>query len=752
MPQKAGKGPAGGSQVRPSVEQYDCAVRHPVAQLFASVPAARCVPFNHGDLSRGLTTEADPVLPFSRKPHMAFANALDWLKLQQATVHATPPLPPAAPPAQPVRRSVPPSPQYLPVLGYRELIQRTGVEGTVQRIASSLGLSFDSEKRDLEPLLQRLTEFVQLLPASESHHHAQPGGLLIHLLEVARYALHFREGYRLPLGASPEDQMQHGARCSYAVLVGALLHDIGKPLADLKVELVCRHELRPWVPMAGSMNGQGGEWYRVDFPAPGERDYGAHSRLAIVLLQRVVPPASLSWLAQYPPVLHELAAYLSGETSSKDSALAKIVGDADRRSVAENLLAGPRTRFATARAVPLIERLMEGLRRLLAEGGVPLNRAGATGYCDGESLWCVAKTLAEAVRTYVASHEEQQRGAAGIPSDNNRLFDTWQEYGALVPTPEGGAIWTITVTIGAWQQTFTVLRFPLDRLYADPARYPRALPAASVQVIEVGAVPNPTAECVELTDEGVTEAHAELGPQTSSPVAADDLPDPQESAAFDAGTPSMNEREQAYLPDAESAAVLNDEIVDRDGRRDPALVPDLVSAPVRPREKARVPSRSIASRAGARQPRPNAERFMAWVQEGVANGGLPYNESMARVHFVPEGMLLVTPAIFRDFAQAHPDAIEQTLAEDGATPEPWKQVQRDFQKSGYPVTADAGGAGRSYLLHYTIKGAGGRQLSAMLVPEPERFFSPVPPPNVMIQSKQKAVVAQDADSPRSSEA
>jgi hypothetical protein len=114
-------------------------------------------------------------------------------------------------------------------------------------------------------------------------------------------------------------------------------------------------------------------------------------------------------------------------------------------------------------------------------------------------------------------------------------------------------------------------------------------------------------------------------------------------------------------------------------------------------------------------------------------------------------MLLVTPAIFRDFAQAHPGAIEQTPSEDGRTPEPWKQVQRDFQKSGYPVTADAGGAGRSYLLHYTIKGAGGRQLSVMLVPEAERFFNPVPPPNAMIQSK-KAGVGERADSPEASEA
>ncbi len=652
------------------------------------------------------------------------------------------------------------------------------MQGAARRIGSSVGLSTENEQRDIEPLVQRLAEFVQLLPASESHHHAQPGGLLIHLLEVARYALHFREGYRLPLGASPEDQMRHGARCSYAVLVAALLHDIGKPLADLKVELVSGNDMRRWVPLAGSMNEQGGQWYQVDFPEPAQRDYGAHARLSIVLLQRLVPSASLSWLAQYPPVLDELAAYLSDDAAAKEGALAKIVGEADRRSVAQNLLMGPRTRFVTARNVPLIERLMEGLRRLLADGEMPLNRAGATGYCDGESLWCVAKTLAEAVRACLVRNEQRQPDAAGIPSDNNRLFDTWQEYGALMPTPEGGAIWTVEIAVGSWKQTFTVLRFPLDRLYADPVRYPRALPPGAVRVVEAGKDEEPESKEGDSSGTGgaadvqsgaqdeVDPDHSRIAPVPSSSKEARTV-EPVDGAAIllvmpdlpgaavdglgampaaDLQAPASRENPADFLPDAESASALQPEASrEREVLKTDAPVPDEVTSPVRPKQKSKVPAKSVTSREGGRQPRPNAERFLAWVQEGVATGALPYNESMARVHFVPEGMLLVTPAVFRDFAQAHPEAIEQIPTDDGRTPEAWKQVQRDFQKSGYPVAADSGGAGRSYLIHYNIKGAGGRQLSVMLVPEPERFFNPVPPPNAMIQSKQKP--APDGDGP-----
>jgi integrating conjugative element relaxase (TIGR03760 family) len=646
-----------------------------------------------------------------------------------------------------------PSVHHLAVLDHTALIQLTGMQGALTRIRDSLGFTPMSFSGDVEPLLQRFIEFVQLLPASESHHHAQPGGLLVHLLEVAQFALHFRDAWRLPLGASSEDQLQHTARYSYAVLVAALLHDIGKPMTDLRVELVVGHQIRPWVALAGSMNDQGGAWYRVDFPGAGERDYGAHARLAIVLLQRLVPAATLVWLGQYPPVLTELTDYLSGGASAKDGAIGRIVMQADRKSVADNLLSGPRTRFATARAVPLIERLMEGLRRLLAEGDLPLNRAGATGYCDGESLWCVAGTLAEAVRTYLMQHEQQESDAAGIPADNNRLFDSWQEYGALIPARDGGAIWTVDVTIGAWHQHFTVLRFALATLYPDPVRYPRALPAGAVHmrddsdveivqptscgsdppvlVAQTMAVPDVTAPEITVRDfnEVVIDAARIMKPDAvtaAQPHEAGDLP--------------ARVAETVFLQDSESAAaLLGDEFEASTKPVTSADAPTQLREPMRPKQKGARPKESIAQRDGVRRPRPNAERFMGWLQEGVASGALPYNESMARVHFVPEGMLLVTPAIFRDFAEQHVGAIEVEPVADGKTLEPWKVVQRDFQKSGYPVAGEPGSAGKSFLLHYNIKGAGGRQLSVMRVPEPERFFNPVPPANALIQSRLKTV-------------
>src|SRR3546814_2629606 len=79
--------------------------------------------------------------------------------------------------------------------------------------------------------LERYAELVQVFPASEAHHHAYPGGMLDHGLEIVAYSLKLRQSHLLPVGASPEDQaaqserseehtseLQSLMRISYAVL------------------------------------------------------------------------------------------------------------------------------------------------------------------------------------------------------------------------------------------------------------------------------------------------------------------------------------------------------------------------------------------------------------------------------------------------------------------------------------------------------------------------------------------------------
>ena len=144
----------------------------------------------------------------------------------------------------------------LPILTASELLERTGTLGALEKIRTSMGFHPDNFSSDVMPLIERFAEFVQLLPASESHHHAQPGGLLIHTLDVAAYAVALRMGYKLPTGAVVEEQIRLGPVWTFGVLVAALLHDIGKPVSDVVVQVYgvdTNTPVQTWNGLAGSM-------------------------------------------------------------------------------------------------------------------------------------------------------------------------------------------------------------------------------------------------------------------------------------------------------------------------------------------------------------------------------------------------------------------------------------------------------------------------------------------------------------------
>jgi integrating conjugative element relaxase (TIGR03760 family) len=615
-------------------------------------------------------------------------------------------------------------PGWLAVRSPAELVRQLETQPLIDAIWMKTGLTPINFERDYDQTLQRLMAFVQLLPASESHHHAQPGGLLLHALETADIALHLRRAQVLPPGVAPEDIQRREHRWTFGVFLAALLHDVGKPLADMRVILAKWRGEGTWSPLAGDMAACGGLRYRVTFDGavhamaglPGGRDYTAHQRLGVFLMQRLVPQPTLAWLAEDVELLAQLTAFLAGE--DKTSALALIVIEADRESVRRNLLEGPRTRFASARAVPLVERLMEALRRMLAEGGrLPLNRPGAAGFVAEGCIWFVSKRLADEVRAYLTAQES----AAGIPGPekNDRLFDVWQEYGALIPNPDtGGAIWRTRVCMEGFDQVLTLLRFPLDKLYSEAERYPaefagQVTPLRSAAEVEEASLRQGTGQAsIEVT---VADATPEVGGVFS----------PEGDARLPPMPTPDQEGTQASQPDEEFLETESDlhhflPSPPSGGRIAPMRLPDKPDRPARAKETK--PARN-APQASSEA----ALRFMAWLQQGLAGGTIAYNETGAMVHFAAEGMLLVSPRIFRHFAERFGekgDGTSSTLAADKMG----TGVQREVIKAGWHVL----GPRKTNVHKYQVvrrSGQAGSSLSVMIIRAPQRFIEPVPPVN-----------------------
>ncbi|MCR1769787.1 MobH family relaxase [Burkholderia glumae] len=643
----------------------------------------------------------------------------------------------------------------LAVLDGQTLLDRSGMRGTLAQIRERSGLAAVNFEQDLQPVLVAIAAFVQRLPASEAHHHAQPGGLLVHIVEVADAALRLRAGRVLPVGAPIEHVARLQHRWTYAVCLAALLHDIGRPMSDLRIQYFRSVDgvPSPWMPLAGSLEAHGAVAYTVEFPSSSERDYQAHQRLPVILMQQLVPRKTLMWLAEDPALIRELNAFLSGQPLP-GSAIADIVVAADQASVKANLVTGPRTRFKTARAVPLIERLMRALRRMLVDGTLPINQIGyAAGWSDTTSMWLVPKTVADAVRDYLAREEAGEGAGTGIPGDNNRLFDTWQEYGAVRPNQKGGALWDIEIRAGEQVKALNALCFPLEKLYQEPSQYPRPF-SGEIRPVAVAtgpaqAVAQPSAEAIETADCGATAAGpapsvtpaASIASAPAAPVAAAAVGATPEHLEPVSESPTI-ERAAAVAPEpivpSEVPTVGATRVTVPTMKQSSASLKHLLSGepPAAPREGAvQVPGAVVPvdPYASMRDPlstagHPVAAKLMSWLQQGIASGSIPFNNSGCFVHFVPDGMLLVSPKVFKLFQREF--GVDGEGAgkdqEDG-----FAVVQSSFIKSGWARRRGK----KDYLHKYVIDGGRAiKPLSCLLVSDPQRWFQPVPAANPVLRA------------------
>ncbi|MBW9271762.1 MAG: DNA-binding domain-containing protein, partial [Candidatus Thiodiazotropha sp. (ex. Lucinisca nassula)] len=117
-----------------------------------------------------------------------------------------------------------------------------------------------------------------------------------------------------------------------------------------------------------------------------------------------------------------------------------------------------------------------------------------------------------------------------------------------------------------------------------------------------------------------------------------------------------------------------------------------------------------------------ATSFCAWLTKGVMTGKLEINNAKAMVHTVPEGLLIVSPRIFRVFAQS--------IGAD------YKKVQSKFQRLKINKKTEQG----QNIWTYDIQGDRKRStVKGMIIMNPENdlSLSSLPSPNTHLIIAQK---------------
>lgn len=539
--------------------------------------------------------------------------------------------------------------------------------------------------------LERYAELVQTFPASEAHHHAYPGGMLDHGLEIVAYSLKLRQSHLLPIGANPEDQAAQSEAWTAAVAYAALLHDLGKVAVDLHVELADGSTWHPW-------HGPLHQPYRFRYNP--DREYRLHSAATGLLYRQLLDRDLLDWLSGYPSLWAPLLYVLAGQYEHA-GVLGELVVQADRASVAQELGGDP----ARAMAAPkhsLQRKLVNGLRYLLKED-LKLNQPEASdGWLTEDALWLVSKTVSDKLRAHLLS-----QGVDGIPANNTAVFNVLQDHGMLQPTPDGKAIWRATVTSSTgWSHLFTLLRLAPTLIW-DPGERPA--PFAGTVTLETAPADKEADAPPPLPAPG---AKAALESQEAAPweepggIASDPSPTP-------AAMPDAMEDMLAMVGMGESPVTPQDEEAasGEAPTRPETPAPTLAAAPSSPP----MPAPSAT--------RPSGEHFMSWLQQGIASRRLIINDAKALVHTVSDTAYLVSPGVFQRYAQEHPQV--GTLAKQDSQQD-WQWVQKRFERlqlhrkqpSGLNIWAcEVRGPRKTLRLH------------GYLLREPSPLFSVLPPNN-----------------------
>jgi integrating conjugative element relaxase (TIGR03760 family) len=256
-----------------------------------------------------------------------------------------------------------------------------------------------------------------------------------------------------------------------------------------------------------------------------------------------------------------------------------------------------------SRKKPLVERLVTALRYLIDEGKLPLNINGAAGWRTNDDLWLVSKRALDSVRDQLLSE-----GQLGIPSRNDRLMDELQQNGYLITNNEK-AIWKMQVNAIGWSKahTLTLLRLNVKKLWPAGNNIP--------ELFDGTVLPHSD------SSENNIEKETIMLPATSSQA-------------------SIHYVKPGTIPSA---------------TQDNSDATDNTVAPI------------ITAKQQKSQLNTCGERFKRWLGQQIETKQLELNSVTSMVHVVEEGLLLVSPLIFKSYKDMDADVN-------------WQKVQKQFTK------------------------------------------------------------------------
>jgi len=513
--------------------------------------------------------------------------------------------------------------RLLPILSAVELFERLKIDSELRELRQLAGLDAPVFDYLIKHPVHRYAECAQLAPASQSHHHSGPGGLLTHTLDVISIALKKRRGIQLPFGGSIADISAQRHVWTFAVFAGCLLHDIGKLSSSIRLRLVRRDNTEfDFTPLGVDIQEIRSEikGYRIEFI---KCEYRYHEQLSLLHWQ-LLPITAQTWLVEAPHILRQLLNFCWGDRHESGT-IGDIVEFADRESTSRNLQIPSTERFSNQ--ISAIERYLSLIRNWIATDTVKINTNGGMAWIDQYGfIYFVCRPMAEKL-----IQSCNQQGLKSLPQDPLRIYDILQEHGYAIPTEDGKAIWPIKVKCEHYEHQFTCLKFEVRRLTTPT----KELTPFNGDLCITETVIQESAENEKII---IQEHGGKLDQKTSAEVEKK----LKETEIYSENDQSKNfalEESEAERQETDASKPESDEpvsvLTNLSKQTANKVMESAEDIPIKPLFEF--------------EQSDTANRFINWVKKGLIEKTLLINNPTAEIHIAEEGVFLLAPAIFKTF-------------------------------------------------------------------------------------------------------
>jgi len=307
----------------------------------------------------------------------------------------------------------------------------------IDRIAGSIGLPKDEYQRYVEPILINFAELAHLLPASEHHHHAGPGGLLRHSLEVANLTLDGCLTTAFDTAETPARRSTRRWRWNVAGVAAGLLHDAGKALTDLRAtDFEGKLE---WSPEQETLHQWAGR-HKLDryFLHWNAQRHEKHIQASVALVSTLIPAEARAWIQGggrdiYDALLDAIAG------NANRAPLTELVRRSDSASVKRDLLKGPSNARGGDTGVPVIRLVSDAMLRLLSTGRWTVNVPGSRVWVATDGVYIAWHSAAEEIVSLLVKD-----GIVAIPRSPETLLAILADHGLAQRRDDGDLYWLVT--------------------------------------------------------------------------------------------------------------------------------------------------------------------------------------------------------------------------------------------------------------------------------------------------------------------